>query len=366
MAGSLSVESDKATLLVDGVVVRESSLSDLSYSDRIGRTSRKVSWPDGSVLETLDNDAVDELFQLARQSGALSNSESREGRFSHLIHGFERSWKWAAIACVASVALVGSFSIWGLPYMSKKIAFTMPVSAHQTVSDGSLNILDRVLLDPSELTTDEKAVISQRFTAMTEQLGDQGFPFTLHFRSMENTPNAFALPGGDIIITDALVKISTDTDEVDAVLLHEIGHVLERHGMQQTIRASTITIIVSLALGDISGLGEIITGIPIFLANSNYSRNAETEADDYALRNMVLLNKDPIHLANILLKMEAHFRKTSPIGSSTKDSKTNNNDESDAKENEESASTYFSSHPATRERAQIARQRSEEFRKGLQ
>jgi len=358
----LKVENDQATVLVDGDAVREVPLANLSYSDRIGSTARKILWSDGSLLETLDNDAVDELFQLARHSGALSDAHAREGRFSHFIHGFERSWKWAAIACIASVVLIGSFSIWGLPYISKKIAFSLPVSAHESVSAGSLKILDELILEPTKLTSDEQFLITQRFTEMAKQLDDQGFPFTLHFRSMDNAPNAFALPGGDIILTDALVKISTDTAEIDAVLLHEIGHVLERHGMRRTIRASAITIIVSLALGDVSGLGEIITGIPIFLANSNYSRKAETEADEFALRNMALLKKDPIHLANILFKMQGYSENRIPIGASTEDSELNQHDA----EEEAPSNNYFSSHPATRERARIARLRSEEFRKGLQ
>jgi len=75
------------------------------------------------------------------------------------------------------------------------------------------------------------------------------------------------------------------------------------------------------------------------------------------------LKKDPIHLANILLKMQGRHINMTLIGAPTEDSELNQDDDG---EKEAPSNNYFSSHPATRERARVARQRSEEFRKGLQ
>jgi len=350
LAAVLQVENNRVSILTENIVIRNAPLTDLD-----------------STFETLDNAAVDQLFEWAKSSGALSKTQSRQGSFSRLIHSLERSWKWAAFSVIFSIIFVGSFWAWGLPYASKKIAFKLPISTHQTVSEESFKLLEKFVLKPTELSASKQTAITQRFNKMTKQVNNEAFPFTLHFRQMEGIPNALALPSGDIIITDTLVNISTEPEEIDAVLLHEIGHVLERHGMQQTINASTLSIIASLAFGNVSGLGEIATGLPILLANSSYSRKAETEADEFAMNKMELMRKDPIHLANILLKMEAQFLQQ-PSQDESSNGDTELRDEATAKKTEnndplETANSYFSSHPAIKERSAKASQRSIEFRK---
>ena len=52
-------------------------------------------------------------------------------------------------------------------------------------------------------------------------------------------PNAFALPGGTIIFTDEMIMLSEHDDELLAVLIHEIGHVVHRNGMRTIIQDSS-------------------------------------------------------------------------------------------------------------------------------
>src|SRR5262245_61763130 len=59
------------------------------------------------------------------------------------------------------------------------------------------------------------------------------YRFAFHLLNDERTINAFALPGGPVFITDALYKRLQTDGEVAAVLGHEIGHVVARHGAQQ-------------------------------------------------------------------------------------------------------------------------------------
>ena len=48
-------------------------------------------------------------------------------------------------------------------------------------------------------------------------------------------PNALAFPSGDIVLTDKFVQLSKNQDEIDSVLLHEMGHVVHRHGLEMLI-----------------------------------------------------------------------------------------------------------------------------------
>ena len=132
-------------------------------------------------------------------------------------------------------------------------------------------------------------------------------------------------------------------DELDSVLLHEIGHVLEFHGMTQVIRASAFSVIVTLAFGDLSAVGEAAVGVPIFIMQNSYSQNAETEADDYAFARMQELGKDPKHFASIILRLSEQKL-----------------DEDDTEEQ----GSYFSSHPDSRGRARKALEASRLMHEG--
>jgi Zn-dependent protease with chaperone function len=97
-------------------------------------------------------------------------------------------------------------------------------------------------------------------------------------------PNALALPGGTIILTDELAELLPgDPDAVLGVLGHEFGHVRLRHAMRQLVQASAIGFAVSVAFGD---YGTLIGTAPVLLASLGYSRDAEREADAESVRLM--------------------------------------------------------------------------------
>ena len=92
--------------------------------------------------------------------------------------------------------------------------------------------------------------------------------------------NAFALPGGRVVVTRALIEKAQAPEEVAGVLAHEAGHVSYRHSEAQLVRATGLQIVVSLATG---GGGDTITSFAGLAAILRYSRAAEREADDYAI-----------------------------------------------------------------------------------
>jgi len=59
-------------------------------------------------------------------------------------------------------------------------------------------------------------------------------------------------------------------EELDAILLHEIGHVVNRHGMRQVIQLSALTILLILVVGDVGAVEEWTLALPGFLLESNY------------------------------------------------------------------------------------------------
>lgn len=87
---------------------------------------------------------------------------------------------------------------------------------------------------------------------------------------------------------------------LDAILLHEIGHVVNRHGMRQVIQSSALTILLILVVGDVGAVEEWILALPGFLLESNYSRGFESEVDEYAFERMLAMGMDPAHFGRML------------------------------------------------------------------
>ncbi len=93
--------------------------------------------------------------------------------------------------------------------------------------------------------------------------------------------NAFAAPGGHIILTRGLVQQAGSADEVAGVLAHELGHTIEMHPEVGIIRAMGLAAAAQLAFAGSSGT---ITNVGLILTQLRYSRLAEREADAHALR----------------------------------------------------------------------------------
>lgn len=112
-------------------------------------------------------------------------------------------------------------------------------------------------------------------------------PYEFHFTVLadDQTVNAFALPGGQIFITEALAKRLTSDDQLAGVLGHEIGHVIGRHAAEHMAQ-------MELTQGLVSA-GQIATNDPNTMAsyvgqiiNLKFSRDDELESDDFGVNYM--------------------------------------------------------------------------------
>jgi predicted Zn-dependent protease len=113
--------------------------------------------------------------------------------------------------------------------------------------------------------------------------------------------NAFALPGGYIVLNTGLIEISENPEEVAAVLGHEIGHVENKHVIDNIIRELGMGIILAV----ISGGDPILIGeASKMLASSYFSREQEKEADDFSLDLLEKANTNPRYMASIFRKMK--------------------------------------------------------------
>lgn len=116
--------------------------------------------------------------------------------------------------------------------------------------------------------------------------------------------NAFALPGGYIVVTSGLLTSLTSSEELAAVLAHEMNHVLARHTMEMTIRASGARFLVHALSGGHVAIG-IAGSVWSAVGVMAYSRDKEAEADRLAVPLLVRADIDPRAMLGLFDKMAA-------------------------------------------------------------
>ena len=129
-----------------------------------------------------------------------------------------------------------------------------------------------------------------------------------------------------------------------------MGHVVHRHGLEMLIEGTFVTVAVMMMTGDGSGMGDMGIGLGSALVSSAYSRKHEAEADLYAFKKMLQAHIDPKSFSMIMNRMTAYMTK---------------NKKKIKKHNKEDVLDYFSSHPSTQKRVELANRYSECFKQGL-
>ena len=271
--------------------------SAVAFGERIGSAPRRLHFPDGSVFETEDHDAVSRLEGRTRASR---------------LHDWE-AFRPRLLAVVAA-GLAGVWLIWryGLDIaVAGAIAMT-PASMLRAMDVGTIQAIDRIMADPTELSDGEQARIRAIFADLVETLPEgatrDGQALTLDFRAMPAVgPNAFALPGGSIIMTDAFAREFGTEDTIAGVLGHEIGHVVEQHGLRQVYRSLGLYVLVALMAGDTGPLLESILLEGNLLLSLSFSRESELEADAFGVGLVRDAGYDPRGLADFFRKLSESY-----------------------------------------------------------
>lgn len=266
---------------------RSDALAAVTIPRKLGDTPRLILFADGGRCEIADHRQFSALLPEADQS---------------LLAALESSWLHAGTALLITLTIAAMLYLWGLPYAAEQAATKVPDALLAKMDEQFFdNFVGQKLFLPSTLSTERRQAILEKIQAL--QLPPQGIkPRRIEFRSSpEIGANAFALPGGSMVILDELVNLTDDNEEVLAVVAHEIGHVSERHALRQLFQASAVGAVMAWYIGDISSL---LAAAPSALLETRYSRNFEQRADRFAASTLHA-NGIPVgKLADILEKLE--------------------------------------------------------------
>lgn len=177
-----------------------------------------------------------------------------------------------------------------------------------------------------------KSQLAKITTPLVRAVENKDFVFS--FTIIEDpTLNAYALPGGAIVIHSGLIEQATDVNEVAGVLAHEISHVTRRHHIRGIVGKMGSFMLIRGIIGDITGLSGELIAIGSTLESLKYTRDYEREADDSGWELMLKANLDPRGMISFFEKLQ-HEHGDMEVAS------------------------FMSTHPGTAERIQTLKEKS--------
>ncbi len=221
---------------------------------------------------------------------AVHMAAGERGRHFH--RPVQRKWRvsFTIFAALSIVGIGAWLYIEGIPSLANLVTEKVPVTWEEQVGK---SVAERVeTTNHTCVETKRIGFINHLFATLTSALPKH--PYTLRM-SVVDSPvvNAFAAPGGYIVVYKGLLAFTQSPEELAGVLAHEIQHVTHRHVTRQILRQASLGMILGAMTGDLNGAMAAGIQSVIILGGLSYSRTAEAEADREGRKLLIKAGIDP-------------------------------------------------------------------------
>ena len=193
--------------------------------------------------------------------------------FSRMMN--KNQWRMIRFLLIFFAIIVAAY-IWLVPFLAERLAGRVPVSYEEKLGDGIYNALQPTF----NIDGSKTAYINDFFRELNIPS-----KYNIHITVVkENIANAFAMPGGNIIVYDKLLAEMNSYEELAALLSHEFTHVNERHTTRSLFRQQASSLFISIIFGDVGTIGNVIASNADGLKGLEYSRSLEKDADINGLK----------------------------------------------------------------------------------
>ena len=201
---------------------------------------------------------------------------------------------------VAGCFFLGWLGVFATHLMVLSLVARVPPGWERKFGDERIAELksEGVLLDDSNRVAKLSALV-----APLMQVVPNGTEFKFHIMASE-APNAFALPGGHIVVNTGLLDLA-DNDELVGVIAHESAHITQKHHARKIISAAGPVLICGIFLHSRSGLLNVLGEGSGLMLTQGFSQEYETEADETGWNYLVAANIDPRGMIGIFRKFKA-------------------------------------------------------------
>jgi Zn-dependent protease with chaperone function len=268
-------------------VALEHAVGDLAVQPRLGSTPFRIVLPGGGILVTQDD--IGRVLHIPRPEG--------------MAHRLESNLR-IVLAALVGLVVAGVLGYqYGIPWLAREVAYRIPPELEADIATQGMKELDKYLFRPSTLPKERQ----ESLRALFAELGAAAtIPARIEFRDGDFMgANAFALPGGVVVMTDQLERLLAEDDgRIAAVLAHEIGHLEHRHGARHILQDSIAALVAAAVLGDASGVSGLVATLPALLTHTANSRAFEREADTFAFGLLRRTGRSPRLLGEALAALE--------------------------------------------------------------
>lgn len=258
----------------------------LRVSPRVGLAGRFISLPNGLQIACVDCPELDALPQCEANASTVTWLE-------------RRSWV-AAIAVMLTIVGLAWGHVVGLPLLAGALAERVSFENEARLGGQMLATLDHSGAALKTRLTGEQIDGVKAVFARVAAHQKSSSVVRLEVRAVPSLgANAFVLPGAILVVTDDLVNLVQNPEQLACVLAHEFGHLEHRHALRHALQGAGLRAIVGAMFGDASS-APALGSLPTLLAQLKYSREMESEADDFALRWLKSEHIAGEHFARIL------------------------------------------------------------------
>ncbi|WP_407156365.1 M48 family metallopeptidase [Bradyrhizobium sp. STM 3557] len=280
--------------LVNQLVMRsDDNFVSWAYSD-----IRRVDSPTGTLrvscrsapplarLEIRDPALAAEL--VARCAG-IDENQLNGGAIARIV-----AWSVAAAASIVAVVL------FAIPFAADRLTPLVPRTMERHLGEAAEVQLTTVFGDK----ICKGAAGQAAFAKLVEALRvPAGLDATVKSQVLDTPiPNAYALPGGRFFLLSGLLEKARDPDEIAGVLAHELGHLKHRDNVRELIHNGGSSFLIGLLFGDITGAGAALFASRT-LVSASYSREAEHDADSFAIEVMHKLGRPTRPMGELMFRV---------------------------------------------------------------
>ena len=294
----------------DGLTITYESTLSTSPSERVLFTGLAVSaggldhdhlvlkWGEGLQARTLYLKHPDLIraFREAAPDHLSQPFEQAAERVRQVRHRHRVMW-----GTVAGSIMAVALGLWfGADLLVEMAVSRIPVEWEQKLGEAAY----KDFLSHQDVMKEGPAV--KAVEEMTQRLADQIPNNRYKFQVTvvkSDVVNAFALPGGYVVVFTGLMKKADSGEEVAGVLGHELNHVLQRHGLERIVKNLGIMAVVAIIVGDQQGLIGLMRQVGVELLTLKFDRAQEMEADLTGLQLMYRAKIDPKGMITFFQKL---------------------------------------------------------------
>ncbi len=190
------------------------------------------------------------------------------------------------------IAVLVCAYLWVLPWTAERLVMVVPRSVDERIGEAAYQQLALALREDRDRTR------------ALQEFGDRlklapSYAPTYHV-VLDDQVNAFALPGGHIVVFTGILDKMDSAEELAALLAHEATHVEERHSTRMIARSMAGYLFLSLLIGDVNAVVAVVADNANALRNLDYGRGLESEADGVGQQRLWENGVDPQAMVKLL------------------------------------------------------------------